>query len=226
MYSDRIGRNFADFYRSRSSPEPYLALSMVLYYNRCKQSAKVYFHMKMERTSHLRPSVAGVQRPGPRGPVQAVLLVLAMFVSLQGPIQARVLNDSDLDRISNIKTSFANVVTDVVQSSRRPDLSTADSECMNSALRELMQISEELKSYEYLLTIESQLSDFGDDKAMKGILRFAVDKALDILETERKRLGQLSEQCSRSPLAAGKVQQAARFIDGTTAILKSIQPRL
>ena len=152
--------------------------------------------------------------------------MLAILASSPAPTQARVLDDSDLERLSNIKASFTNIVADVVQSLRRPDISNADSECMNSALRELMQISEELKSYEYLITIESQLSDFGDDKAMKGILRFAVDKALDILEAERKRLGQLSEQCSRLPFSAGKIQQAARFIEGTTAILKSIRPRL
>lgn len=153
-------------------------------------------------------------------------LALTFIASSPGSIMARVLDDGDLQRIATIKTSFTDVVTDVAQSSQRPDLSSADSECMNSALRELMQISEELKSYEYLITIENQLNDVGDDDSMRGILRFAVDKALDILATERKRLGQLSEQCARYPLSSGKTQAAIRFIDGTTAILKSLQPRL
>jgi hypothetical protein len=164
--------------------------------------------------------------PQRSGLVKTIVLALAVLVSSRAAIQARVLDDHDLERISNIKTSFADVMTDVVQSTKRPDLSAADAECLNSALHELMQISEELKSYEYLLTIESQLNDFGDDKAMKDILRFAVEKSLDILEVAHKRLGQLSEQCSRYPLSVAKMQQEIRFIESTTAILKSLQPRL
>lgn len=149
-----------------------------------------------------------------------------LLVALPAAGTARVLGDSDLEKISSIKASFTEVVTDIVQSSRRPDLSTQESECMSSILRELLQISEELKSYEYLMTIESQLTGFDDDRAMKGILRFAVDKAVDILEIERKRLGQLSEQCSRYAVAGGKTQQAIRFIEGTAALLKSVQRQL
>jgi hypothetical protein len=156
----------------------------------------------------------------------AVAAALAMVVLPALPAVARVLGDSDLERISGIKASFTEVVTDIVQSSRRPDLSAPESECMSSVLRELLQISEELKSYEYLMTIESQLTGFDDDRAMKGVLRFAVDKAVDILEIERKRLGQLAEQCSRYAVAGGKTQQAIKFIEGTAAILKSVQRQL
>jgi hypothetical protein len=156
------------------------------------------------------------------------VLVLAVAIAAWAPglTQARVLNDGDLERISGIKASFAGVVTDVAQSSQRPDLSSGDSECVKSTLRELLQISDELKSYEYLITIESQLNDFGDDNALKGIVRFAVEKALNILDTQRRRLGQLSDQCSRYAVSPAKTQQAIQFIDGTAAILKSLQPRL
>jgi hypothetical protein len=160
-----------------------------------------------------------------RGLISAVIM-LAGIAWAPCAVQARVLDDGDLERISAIKTSFTEVVMDVGQSSQRPDLSSADRECISSTLRELLQISEELKSYEYLITIENELKDFGDDNSLKGILRFAVDKALIILETERKRLGQLSEQCSRYPLSASKMQRAMQFIDGTAAILRSIVPRL
>jgi hypothetical protein len=80
--------------------------------------------------------------------------------------------------------------------------------------------------YEYLITIESQLNDVGDDTSLRGILRFAVDNALKILETQRKQLGEISDQCARYPLSADRAKRATQFVDSTAAILKSIQPRL
>jgi hypothetical protein len=159
--------------------------------------------------------------------MSAVMMMMMLVVSASGPgpVAARVLEEADLQRISGIKASFTDVMMDVGQSAQRPDLSSGDRECISSAMRELLQISEELKSYEYLITIETELNEFGDDNALKGILRFAVDKALTILETERKRLSQLSEQCSRYPLAASKMQRAVQFIDGTAALLRSLAPR-
>jgi hypothetical protein len=139
---------------------------------------------------------------------------------------AKVLDENDLSRIARIKPSFVQVMTDVSQSAQRQDLSQADGECIRSTLQGLMQISEELRTYENLITIEGELTDFGDDRTLRGILRFAVDNALKVLENERKRMGDLSEQCSRHPLSAGKTRQAIQFIEGTTAILRSLQPRL
>jgi hypothetical protein len=158
--------------------------------------------------------------------VWAILTVLALAASSQGLARARVLDDSDLERVSAIRTNFTNVVTDAAQLSRRPDLPSGESECIQSGLRELMQIADELKSYEYLITIEGQLNNFDNDEALKGILRFAVNKTMSILETQRKRFVQLSEQCSRQPLAASRMQRAIQFIEGTLALLRSIQPRL
>jgi hypothetical protein len=97
---------------------------------------------------------------------------------------------------------------------------------MKRTLQDLIQASQELGSYEYLITIESQMSDFGDDKALKDILRFAVSRAVDILETERKHMSELSDQCSRFPLSVAKTKLAVQFIDATTAILNAIRPRL
>ena len=155
--------------------------------------------------------------------VPSALLVLA---TLSGAGSARVLDDGDRARIARIKPSFIEVMTDVSQSSQRPDLSKADGDCIRSALQALMQISEELRSYENLITIEGELSDFGDDNTLRSVVRFAVENALKVLENERRRMGELSEQCSRYPLAAGKTRQAIQFIEGTAGILRSLQPRL
>jgi hypothetical protein len=156
----------------------------------------------------------------------AMITFLLAMAAPQFSADARVLTDVDLERISTIKKLSIDVMTDVTMTSRRPDLSPPDSDCIKSTLRTLMQVAEELQSYEYLITIENQLNDVGDDDSMRSILRFAVENALKILETERKHLGELSDQCSRYPLSAGKTKQATQFIESTATILKSIQPRL
>ena len=96
----------------------------------------------------------------------------------------------------------------------------------NSTIRELLQISEELSSYEYLITIEKEMTDFGDNNPIRGIVKFAVEKTNTILASERTRLAQLSDRCTRFPLSFGKTQQALQFIDTTTDVLNSIQARL
>ena len=154
----------------------------------------------------------------------AIALWLAIVVS-PSVADARVLSDVDLQRISGIKDLSIEVMTDITQLSRRPDLSSTDKDCIGSTLRTLTQGTEELQSYQYLITIETQLDNFGDDDAMRDILRFAVENALKILDTERKHLSELSDQCSRSPLSAGKTRQAMQFVESLTTILKSIQSR-
>jgi hypothetical protein len=93
-------------------------------------------------------------------------------------------------------------------------------------IRELLQISEELSSCEYLITIEKEIKDFGDNSPVQGVVKFAVEKSNTISTDERKRLVQLSDRCSRSQLAFGKAQQALQFIDTTSNLLSSIQARL
>lgn len=153
----------------------------------------------------------------------ALLLTTA---AAQLSAHARVLSDADLDKISSVRKLSVDVMTDITMQSRRPDLSPADSECVKSTLRSLMQIAGELQSYEYLITIESELKDFDDDNAIRGVLRFAVENALKILETERKRLVDMPDQCARSPIPADKARQATYFIESTQSVLKSLQPRL
>jgi hypothetical protein len=154
-------------------------------------------------------------------------LAAAVFVSSFGTsAPAGVLDENDLTRIARIKPAFIEVVTDVSQSAQRPDLSRADGECIKAMLQGLVQISEELRTYEHLITIEGELNDFGDDRTLRSVVRFAVENALKVLDNERRRLGELSEQCSRHPLSASKSRQALQFIESTVAILRSLQPRL
>lgn len=149
------------------------------------------------------------------------MLVLAPCVSSGG-----VLNESDFRKVEAIKPLFQNLMGDLVQTLKRPDISTGDAECINSTVRELLQISEELSSYEYLITIEKEITDFGDNSPVKGVVKFAIEKSSTILIEERKRLVQLSDRCSRFPLASSKTQAALQFIDTTTGLLNSIQVRL
>jgi len=71
-------------------------------------------------------------------------------------------------------------MTDLVQTSK-PDISTADADCITSTIRELLQISKELSSYEYLITIEKEIKDFGDNSPVQGVVKFAIEKSNTIL---------------------------------------------
>jgi hypothetical protein len=181
----------------------------------------------LARRSRLqRPCIAGSRSSRYREWIRplslgCVLALLAPNVSSGG-----VLTDGDLKNVEGIKPLFQNLMSDLVQTSKRPDLSSGDADCINSTIRELLQISAELSSYEYLMTIEKDMSDVGGDNSIQGVIKFAVEKSNTILDSERKRLAQLSDQCARLPLSAGKTRQALQFIDTTTGILKAIQVRL
>jgi len=139
---------------------------------------------------------------------------------------AGVLTENDVKRVEAIKPLFQSLMVDLVETSKRSDISGVDADCIKSAIRELMQISDELSSYEYLITIEKEMADFGENNPMKGIVKFAVEKSNTILTSERKRLAQLSDRCASYPLSFGKTQQTLRVIDTTTTILNSINDRL
>src|ERR1700683_1771499 len=72
----------------------------------------------------------------------ALTLLLAIAAS-PSVANARVLTDLDLQRISGIKDLSIEVMTDITQLSRRPDLSSTDRDCITSTLRTLTQGSEE-----------------------------------------------------------------------------------
>jgi len=156
--------------------------------------------------------------------IGVAMLVLAVDVSRSG-----VLSESDFQKVETIKPLFQNLMGDLVQTAKRPDVSNADVQCVMSTIRELLQISEELSSYEYLITIEKEVTDFGDNSPVKGVVKFAIEKANTILAEEKKRLIALpsSKECEGSSrLAVGKTQQALQFIDTTINLLNSIQVRL
>ena len=158
--------------------------------------------------------------------LQSLALGAAILALTPGVSMAGVLSENDFRKVEGIKPLFQNLMGDLVQTLKRPDISTGDAECINSTVRELLQISEELSSYEYLITIEKVITDFGENSPVKGVVKFAIEKSNTILVEERKRLVQLSDRCSRFPLAFGKAQAALQFIDTTTGLLNSIQVRL
>jgi hypothetical protein len=154
----------------------------------------------------------------------AASLVLGLI--LPSVCCAGVLSESDFRQAESLRPLFANLMNDLVETAKRPDVSSGDAGCINSAIRELVQISDELASYEYLITMEKDLTDFGDKNPMRDIVKFAVDKSSTILMSERRRMVQLSDQCAKYPLGQGKTQQAVTIIDTTTNILASIRGRL
>ena len=121
---------------------------------------------------------------------------------------------------------FSKLTSDLAQSFKRPDISRDESDCIRSTWQDLNQTSEELSSYQYLIGIVSGIDDSGEEDAMRGLIRFALDKTIQVLEAERKRLSQVPDQCLRFSASVGMSQQALQFIDGTTSALKSIRPRL
>jgi hypothetical protein len=161
-----------------------------------------------------------------RVPVASFLLGVAIIMSGPAASYGGVLSESDFKRVETVKPLFEQLIVDLVQTSKRTDISPSDADCVTSTMRELLQISEELSSYEYLITIEKEITDSGDNSPVKGVVRFAIEKTNTILAEERKRLAQLSDRCSRFPVGFGKTQQALQFIDRTTNLLNSIQLRL
>ena len=163
---------------------------------------------------------------------------LGVISALLSPAAASagVLSESDLQRVEALKPLFANLMSDLSQTAKRSDVAAADASCINSTIQELLQISDELASYEYLIGMDREIKDFGDknpgDKSsgdknpMRDLVKFAADKSSSILTSERKRLVQLSDQCAHSPVASSKAQETLQVIDTTTIVLTSIRDRL
>jgi hypothetical protein len=173
-----------------------------------------------------RPEAAGASGRGAFAvAVKSLGLGLAVVLLGTNLSSGGVLNESEVKKVQNLKPLFQNLMVDLVQTSKRTDISGGDADCVKSTVRELLEISQELSSYEYLITIEGEMPDFNSD-SMRDVVKFAIDKSSTILSEERKRLAQLSDQCTRFPLSFGKTQQALQFIDTTNGLLKSIQARL
>jgi hypothetical protein len=157
--------------------------------------------------------------------VQQGLLTVCLLAALMLPTAANagVLSEDDLKKAEALKPLFANLMNDLVQTAKRSDVAAGDVSCVNSTIQELLQISDELASYEYLIAMDR---DIADKNPMREIVKFAADKSNAILTSERKRLVQLSDQCARFPVASSKTQQVLQVIDTTTGILTAIRDRL
>ena len=153
-------------------------------------------------------------------------LAVTIVLLLPAASKAGVLSETDLQKVEALKPLFANLMIDLSQTAKRPDVPAADANCINATIQELLQISDELASYEYLIAMDRDIKDFGDKNPMRDLVKFAADKSSTILTTERKRLAQPSDQCARSPVASSKTQETLRVIDTTTNVLTAIRDRL
>jgi hypothetical protein len=162
------------------------------------------------------------------GMARQCLLKAGLAAALLLPAAAfgGVLSESDMQKVETLKPLFANLMIDLSQSARRTDVAAGDINCINSTIQELLQISDELASYEYLIAMDKDISGFGEKNPMRDVVKFAAEKSNAILTSERKRLVQLADQCARSPLGSSKTQQAIQVIDTTTGILAAIRDRL
>jgi len=164
---------------------------------------------------------------------QRSVLALGVITALLLPAtsSAGVLSENDLQKVEALKPLFASLMSDLSQTAKRPDVAPADANCINSTIQELLQISDELASYEYLIGMDRDIKDFGDKNSgeknpMRDLVKFAADKSSAILASERKRLVQLSDQCAHSPVASSKTQETLQVIDTTTTVLTAIRDRL
>lgn len=139
---------------------------------------------------------------------------------------AGVLSQADLDKVETLRPMFASLMGDLVQTSRRNDISAVDADCVKSTIQNLLEISQELSSYEYLITIERELTEANDSGPTRDVVKFAIDQSTNILASQRKRIAQLPDQCAKSALALAKTQQALQVVDTTAGVLSSIRSRL
>lgn len=146
-------------------------------------------------------------------------IALSFFTEV---LHAGVLSERDVRGVEGIRQQFQSLMIDLSESAKRPDIAAGDADCIKAVMQDMLQISGELRSYEYLITIEKEVPDSGEGSPVPGLIKFAVDSSTTILGNERKRLLALLDQCKRYPLSSGKAQQALQFIEQTTGILSSI----
>jgi hypothetical protein len=139
---------------------------------------------------------------------------------------AGVLSPADLKQVEALRPMFASLMADLVQTSKRGDISTVDADCLKSTIEDLVEISQELSSYEYLITIERELNEASDAGPTRDVVKFAIDQSTNILAGQRKKIAQTPDQCVRSALAFSKTQQALQVVDLTAGVLSSIRSRL
>jgi hypothetical protein len=142
------------------------------------------------------------------------------------PAEARTLQREDMEKVSAIRADFAAVMMDLGESLRAQGISEADWECINTIRQDLLHIAQELSGYEKLMTIEGELNEFSDERAVDPVVRFGLGRALEVLYSQRRRLIQPPDQCARLPLAVRKGQSVLQNIDATVITLEGIKSRL
>lgn len=152
---------------------------------------------------------------------QCLGLLVATKICLAG-----VLSPADLKRVEDLRPMFAGLMADLVQTSKRTDIAAVEIDCVKSTIKSLAEISQELSSFEYLITIEKELTNVSENDSTRGVVTFAIEQSTNILTSQRKKIAQLPDQCARSALALAKSQQAVQVIDATTGVLSSIHSRL
>ncbi len=148
-------------------------------------------------------------------------LLVATKMSVAG-----VLSPADLKRVEDLRPMFAGLMADLVQTSKRTDIPAVDADCIKATAQNLVEISQELSSFEYLITIEKELTSVNGDDPTHDVVKFAIEQSTNILIGQRKKIAQLPDQCARSALALAKSQEALRVVDATTGVLNSIGSRL
>jgi len=152
---------------------------------------------------------------------QCLGLLVATKVCLAG-----VLSPADLKKVEDLRPMFAGLMADLVQTSKRTDIPAVEADCVKSTVQNLVEISQELSSFEYLITIEKELTSVSENDPTRGVVKFAVEQSTNILTSQRKKIAQLPDQCARSPFALAKSQQALQVVDAATGVLSSIRSRL
>jgi hypothetical protein len=140
--------------------------------------------------------------------------------------QAGVLTPNDLQKLSEMKAVFSKLTDELGQAFKRPNISRAERDCIRNTWQELNQISEDLSSYGSLIEVAGGPNDSSEDDAMRGMIRFAVARAIQVLGAARKRLSPITDQCLRFPTSITMSEQTVQFIDAATAALESVRPRL
>src|SRR5262249_12730595 len=89
----------------------------------------------------------------------SIVLGLMVLLSSATLTEARVINEQDLQKISEINTIFTSLTNDIAQALKRAAAPGAESDCLKSTQQEVAQTWEELRSYQYLLNIVSEMDD-------------------------------------------------------------------
>lgn len=152
---------------------------------------------------------------------QCLGLLVATKICMAG-----VLSPADLKKVEDLRPMFAGLMADLVQTSKRTDIPAVDADCVKSTVQNLFEISQELSSFEYLITIEKELTNVSDKDPTRDVVKFAIEQSTNILTSQRKKIAQLPDQCAKSALALAKSQQALQVVDATTGILSFIRSRL